>query len=141
MNLAARIEAGTCECGAELRRTQTPVTIGGWYGDFQYAWVDGRVKVIDAVCRRCKERRLYTPVAVPEGLQDFLGVVTFAGALAQMKPDVLDVIDFDAKLRAYADALGVDPDTLVSPDRVQELRAARARARVAACRAAPRFRA
>ena len=58
-------------------------------------------------------------------------VVTFAGALAQMKPDVLDVIDFDAKLRAYADALGVDPDTLVSPDRVQELRAARARAEAA----------
>ncbi|MBK9075562.1 MAG: hypothetical protein IPL77_11400 [Flavobacteriales bacterium] len=79
MTLAARIEAGTCECGAELRRTQEPVTIGGWYGDFQYAWVDGRVKVIDAVCRRCKERRLFTPVAVPEGLQDFLGVVTFAG--------------------------------------------------------------
>lgn len=58
-------------------------------------------------------------------------MVTFAGALAQMKPDVLDVIDFDAKLRQYADALGIDPDTLVSPERVQELRAARARAEAA----------
>ena len=58
-------------------------------------------------------------------------MVTFAGALAQMKPDVLDVIDFDAKLRAYADALGVDPDTLVSPERVKELRQARAQAEAA----------
>lgn len=58
-------------------------------------------------------------------------MITFAGALAQMKPDVLDVIDFDAKLRQYADALAIDPDTLVSPERVQELRAARARAEAA----------
>ena len=58
-------------------------------------------------------------------------MVAFTLQLAQMKPDVLDVVDFDAKLRAYADALGVDPDTLVSPERVKELRQARAQAEAA----------
>lgn len=55
----------------------------------------------------------------------------FAAQLAQARPDILDAIDFDVTLRQYANALAVDPDTLVSPERVDELRRARARAEAA----------
>lgn len=55
----------------------------------------------------------------------------FAKSVAEAKPDVLDSVDFDAMLRSHADMLGVDPDNLMSPERVQELRVARANAEAA----------
>lgn len=58
-------------------------------------------------------------------------LVQFAGSVAQAKPDVLDILDIDKQVRNYADMLGVDPDNLVPPERVDELRQARARAEAA----------
>lgn len=50
------------------------------------------------------------------------------GAIAQMKPEVLDKFDADEWVDSYSDMLGVDPRLIVADERVQELRSARNRA-------------
>ncbi|HYF57344.1 MAG TPA: portal protein [Burkholderiaceae bacterium] len=57
------------------------------------------------------------------GIDRLLGTV---GAIAQMKPDVLDKIDQDRVVDAYADMLGVDPELIVPGERVALIRQARA---------------
>ena len=52
--------------------------------------------------------------------------VSFAGSLAQVKPDSLDKLDADQALDVYGDLLGVDPAIIVSDDKVAEIRGARA---------------
>ena len=54
-----------------------------------------------------------------------------AGALAGLKPDVLDVINGDETLRMYARDLGVDPDMLESEEVVAAIRSARAQQQAA----------
>ena len=54
-----------------------------------------------------------------------------AGALAGLKPEVLDVINGDETLRMYARDLGVDPDMLESEEVVSEIRKARAQQQAA----------
>lgn len=53
------------------------------------------------------------------------------GAIAQMKPDVLDKFDSDAWADAYADMLGVDPRIIVANEQVAIVRQARDRAMAA----------
>jgi hypothetical protein len=53
------------------------------------------------------------------------------GAIAQMKPDVLDKFDSDAWADAYADMLGVDPKIIVANEQVAVVRQARDRAMAA----------
>jgi hypothetical protein len=48
------------------------------------------------------------------------------GAVAQMKPDVLDKIDADQLVDVYSDMLGVDPSLIVADDRVALIREDRA---------------
>ncbi|THF64322.1 portal protein [Pseudothauera rhizosphaerae] len=50
------------------------------------------------------------------------------GAIAQMKPDVLDRFDADAWAEIYADMLGVDPRLIVADDQVALIREQRAQA-------------
>ena len=50
------------------------------------------------------------------------------GAIAQMKPDVLDKFDSDKWADAYADMLGVDPDLIVASEDVAIIRQQRAEA-------------
>lgn len=53
------------------------------------------------------------------------------GAVAQLKPDVLDKFDSDSWADAYSDMLGVDPNLIVASDRVAMIRDARAKAQAA----------
>lgn len=50
------------------------------------------------------------------------------GAVAQMKPDVLDKIDGDQIVDTYADMLGVDPNLIVGDENVAIIRQQRAQA-------------
>lgn len=50
------------------------------------------------------------------------------GAVAQMKPDVLDKIDADELVDAYSQMLGVDPRLIIPNDQVAVVRQARDRA-------------
>ena len=50
------------------------------------------------------------------------------GAIAQMKPDVIDKFDSDAWADMYSDMLGVDPNLLVGDTDVAKLREQRAQA-------------
>lgn len=52
----------------------------------------------------------------------FIGNV---GAIAQMKPEVLDKINSDILVDRYADMLGVDPNIIISTEQAQALRQAR----------------
>lgn len=54
------------------------------------------------------------------------------GAIAGMKPDVLDKFDADKWADAYADMLGVDPELIVPADQVALVRTQRAQAAAAA---------
>jgi len=63
----------------------------------------------------------------------FLGTL---GGVAQMKPEVLDKLDADELVDAYADMLGVDPKLIVASDKVAMIRDARARAEAAAAQTA-----
>lgn len=57
------------------------------------------------------------------GLERLAG---FAVQLAQVKPDTLDVIDWDKLIRDYADKAGAAPQIILSPEIVAEVRAQRA---------------
>ena len=50
------------------------------------------------------------------------------GAVAQIKPEVLDKLDADRWADAYADALGIDPELIVPGDKVALIREQRAQA-------------
>lgn len=64
--------------------------------------------------------------AVATGSIDrLLGTV---GGLAQLKPDVLDKINGDEIVDAYADMLGIDPDLIASDEQVMQTRAEKAKA-------------
>jgi hypothetical protein len=54
------------------------------------------------------------------------------GAVAAAKPEVLDKLDADKWADHYADMLGVDPELVIPNEKVQQLRAARAKAQAAA---------
>jgi hypothetical protein len=53
------------------------------------------------------------------------------GAVAQMKPEALDLVDTDEVVTTYAQMLGVDPDLVRSKDSVQDMRQAREQANAA----------
>lgn len=57
------------------------------------------------------------------GIDRFVGNL---GAVAQIKPDVLDKFDADKWADAYADMLGVDPDLIVPGEKVALIRQQRA---------------
>ncbi|MBR0568371.1 hypothetical protein J5J83_19795 [Azoarcus sp. L1K30] len=57
------------------------------------------------------------------------------GAIAQMKPDVLDRFDSDEWAEIYADMLGVDPRLIVADDQVAMIRQQRAQAQQQAAHA------
>jgi hypothetical protein len=63
------------------------------------------------------------------GIDRFVGNL---GAVAQYKPDVLDKFDSDKWADAYSDMLGIDPELIVSNERVALIRNARAQAQQAA---------
>ena len=50
------------------------------------------------------------------------------GAIAAVKPAILDKFDEDAWVDKYADMLGIDPDLIVAEDQVKAIREARAEA-------------
>lgn len=58
------------------------------------------------------------------------------GAVAQLKPDVLDKLDADRWADAYADMLGIDPELIVPGEQVAVIRQQRAQAQQAAQQAA-----
>ncbi len=53
------------------------------------------------------------------------------GAVAKMKPDVLDKFDSDAWADVYSDSLGVSPQLIVATDQVALIRQQRAQAQAA----------
>lgn len=58
------------------------------------------------------------------------------GAVAQMKPEVLDNFNPDQWADTYSDMLGLDPKLIVAPDQVQQIRQSRAQAQAAQAQAA-----
>ena len=58
------------------------------------------------------------------------------GAIAQVKPDVLDKFDADTWVDAYSVMLGVDPNMIVADKQVAMIRNARAQAQAAQAQAA-----
>ncbi|MTH65067.1 portal protein [Paracoccus shanxieyensis] len=54
--------------------------------------------------------------------------IGFAGTFAQMKPEVLDMLDSDQIMREFADQVGPPPGILLSPDELSRKREAVARA-------------
>jgi len=58
------------------------------------------------------------------------------GAVASIKPEVLDKLDSDRWADAYADMLGIDPELLVPGDKVALIRKQRADAQAQAQQAA-----
>jgi len=62
--------------------------------------------------------------------------VNSMGAVAQIKPDVLDKFNSDKWADSYADMLGVDPELLLPPDVVQGIRDSRAQSQQQAAQAA-----
>ena len=50
--------------------------------------------------------------------------IGFAGTLAQLKPEVLDLLDGDAMMREFADQVGPPPGILHSPDELAKIREA-----------------
>lgn len=72
--------------------------------------------------------------AVGTGAVDrLLGTI---GAIAQMKPEVLDKLDQDQLIDKYSDMLGVDPDLIVADDKVAIVRGDRAKQQAAMQQAA-----
>lgn len=63
------------------------------------------------------------------GIDRFVGNL---GAVANFKPDVLDKFDSDKWADAYSDMLGIDPELIVSNERVAMIRKSRADAAAAA---------
>lgn len=57
--------------------------------------------------------------------------VAHLGSVAQLKPEVLDKLDADRWADAYADMLGLDPEMIVSGEKVAALRQQRAEAQQA----------
>lgn len=57
--------------------------------------------------------------------------VAHLGSVAQLKPEVLDKLDADRWADAYADMLGLDPEMIVSGEKVASLRRQRAEAQQA----------
>lgn len=68
-----------------------------------------------------------------QGTDRLLGSVA---SLAQMKPEVIDKIDFDQVIDDYADMYGVNPEIVLTDDVVAEMRAQRAAAQAKAQAAA-----
>ena len=58
-----------------------------------------------------------------QGMDRLLGAV---GQLAQVKPEVIDKVNFDQVIDNYADAYGVDPKVIIPDDQVAKMREARA---------------
>jgi hypothetical protein len=63
------------------------------------------------------------------GIDRFVGNL---GAVAQFKPEVLDKFDSDKWADAYSDMLGIDPELIVSNERVALIRGQRAQAQAEA---------
>lgn len=59
------------------------------------------------------------------GVDRFVGNL---GAIAQMKPDILDKFDSDKWADSYSDMLGIDPELIVPSDKVAVIRQQRAQA-------------
>ena len=59
------------------------------------------------------------------GIDRLLGTV---GAVAQLKPEIMDKIDHDELVDAYSDMLGVDPALIVPGEEVAKIRVARSEA-------------
>lgn len=70
------------------------------------------------------------------GLSSLDRLITTVSAIAPVKPDIVDKLDTDAVVDAYADMLGVDPQLVVPDDQVAQIRAQRAQAQQAAQAAA-----
>lgn len=68
-----------------------------------------------------------------QSVDRLLGTV---GSMAQLKPEVLDKLDGDQIVDAYAEMLGVDPNLIVADDKVAIIRADRAKKEAAMQQAA-----
>lgn len=60
------------------------------------------------------------------GVQSVDRLLGTVGAIAGLRPDVVDKIDADQMIDAYADMLGVDPSLIVADDKVAMIRQQRA---------------
>jgi hypothetical protein len=66
------------------------------------------------------------------GINSIDRYVVTLGTVAQMKPDVLDTLDADLLAERYADRMGLDPDLVISGERLTMIRQQRAQAQAQA---------
>lgn len=62
------------------------------------------------------------------GVQSIDRLLGTVGAVASLRPDVVDKLDADQIIDAYADSLGIDPTLIVADDKVAMIRESRAQA-------------
>lgn len=80
-----------------------------------------------------------SPLALAQKSAGITGIERFAsfiGRVASVKPDALDKWDADQSIDEYGDTMGISPKTIVSDERVSEIRAARLQQQQAAQQAA-----
>jgi len=80
-----------------------------------------------------------SPLALAQKSAGITGIERFAsfiGRVASVKPDALDKWDADQSIDEYGDTMGISPKTIVSDERVGEIRAARLAQQQAAQQAA-----
>jgi hypothetical protein len=66
------------------------------------------------------------------GINSIDRYVVTLGTVAQMKPEVLDTLDADLLAERYADRMGLDPDLVISGERLTMIRQQRAQAQAQA---------
>ena len=85
----------------------------------------------DSIAGRGFNVKFIGPLARAAAMED-VGAIerlnTDIGALAAVKPEILDIVDFDEQTRTLASALGVPLKLIRDPDQVQALRDQRAQA-------------
>jgi hypothetical protein len=84
--------------------------------------LQGQALRVDYISILAQAQKYLTTGSISQFLQ-------FIGALAGMNPDVLDKVDFDQAVDEFATDIGVPPSIVVSDDRVEGIRKAKAAAK------------
>ena len=124
-----RHEEALLELGPVLERIHDELLNPFLNRIIQILWRAGRLPPLPAKLRGANIRVEY--VSIMAQAQKILGTASierfssFSGSLSAIKPEILDLINFDKMIREYAESLGVPIELLNTDKIVAEMRAAR----------------